>query len=365
MATWEDILIMIEDGDMPPDDEPQPDAKQREAVTAWIDQAIKDAAKQSKGSDKGHGPIARRLTNVEYENTMRDLLGVDLDLAENLPVDPVKHYEFNNSAELMRLGPEQIDRYLENARHALASVIVEGEQPEVIKHRKEWSTEKPKPNKDGKVGMPPSHVDVHGRHGPSKGGLTMTKFPERGLFKLRFQASAVLTKGATEVPLHWIIGESIQVNSSTRRVKPLGTVIVKSPKPQVFELTGRIENFPKATGRKHHRKKIDLPDAMFITPINLYEDGTVKDDRTFFKDLNKTYSRPSLEWLEFEGPIYEAWPPKSHQRILFDSPLRESDPDAYVKAGAAQVHGPRLSAARPPTTKSTASTRSTTWSPPR
>ncbi|MGB0292933.1 MAG: DUF1587 domain-containing protein, partial [Luteolibacter sp.] len=125
MAIWEDILIMIEDGDMPPDGEPQLDVKQRDAITAWIDQAIKDAAKKGKG--KSHGPIARRLTNFEYENTMRDLLGVDLDLAENLPVDPVKPYEFNNSAELMRLGPEQIDRYLENARNALASVIVEGE----------------------------------------------------------------------------------------------------------------------------------------------------------------------------------------------------------------------------------------------
>ena len=38
---------MIEDGDMPPDDEPQPKVKDRQAVTEWIDQAIKDARKPS------------------------------------------------------------------------------------------------------------------------------------------------------------------------------------------------------------------------------------------------------------------------------------------------------------------------------
>ena len=332
MATWEDILIMIEDGDMPPDDEPQPDVKQRDAITAWIDGAIKDAAK--KGKDKGHGPIARRLTNVEYENTMRDLLGVEIDLIEKLPVDPLKHYEFNNSAELMRLGPEQIDRYLKSARHALASVIVEGERPEVITLRRKWDPTPPPPKDPNAKGGPriaQSNVGVHGNgRGTAAHGFSITKFPERGPFKLRFKASAVLTKGATEVPLYWIMGEDININSATRRVKPIGTTILKSTEPKVYELTGLVENYPVQTARRHKQKK--LPDAITITPRNLYDDGTVGDDRSFFKVLNHAYSRPSIEWVEFEGPIYETWPPKAHKRILFDSPLRESDPDAYVKA---------------------------------
>ncbi len=333
MATWEDILIMIEDGDMPPDDEPQPDVKQRDAITAWIDQAIKDAAKN--GKDKGHGPIARRLTNAEYQNTMRDLLGVDIDLAEKLPVDPTKPYEFNNSAELMRLGPEQIDRYLQRARHALASVIVEGERPEVITFRREWDTTPPPPSTNpklkNKVGLAKSDVGVHGNNrGSAAQGFSMTKFPKRGPFKLKFKASAVLTNGATEVPLYWIMGEDINVNQSTRRVKPIGTTILKSTEPKVFELSGLVENYPVQTGRA--RKGNPLPDAISITPRNLFDDGTVGDDRSFFKDLNHTYSRPAIEWVEFQAPVYETWPPKAHQRILFDSPLRESDPDAYVKA---------------------------------
>ncbi len=328
METWEDILIMLEDGDMPPDDEPQPNDKEREAITEWINQSIKAAA--NKNEEGGHGPIARRLTNFEYHNTMRDLLGIELDLINEIPKDPVKPYEFNNSAELMRLGPEQLDAYLQNARRAMASVIVEGERPEVIKHRKEWDTSPQKPDKKGKVRMPPSQVGVFGSYrGSAAHGVNLTEFPERGPFKMRFKASAVLTNGATEVPIHWIMGESIQVNSSTRSVKPVGTTILTSEEPQVFELTGRIENYPVQTARAHKKRK--LPDAISITPLNIYDDGTVKDDRSFFKVTNSKISRPSIEWLEVEWPVYDTWPPESHARILFDSPLREPNPDAYVK----------------------------------
>jgi len=328
METWEDILIMIEDGDMPPDDEPQPEVKQREAVTAWIDQSIKEAAKQ--GKQGSHMPVARRLTNFEYHNTMRDLLGIELDLVDNLPKDPVKPYESNNNSELMRLVPEQIDGYLQNARKAMASAIVEGERPEVIVSRQEWDPTYPKPDAKGKVGLPKSHVGVFSNsRGSAAHGVSLSNFPERGPFKLRFKASAILTNGATEVPLHWIMGDSVQVNSSTCNVKPVGTTIISSTEPQVYELTGLVENFPVQTGRSHKQRQ--LPDAISITPINIFDDGTVKDDTSFFKESNSKVSRASVEWLEVQWPVYDTWPPQSHTRILFDSPLRETDTEAYVK----------------------------------
>ena len=38
-----------------------------------------------------------------------------------------------------------------------------------------------------------------------------------------------------------------------------------------------------------------------------------------------------INWMEFEAPAADVWPPAHHRRILFDSPLRESDPEAYVR----------------------------------
>ena len=341
MTLWEDILIMIEDGDMPPDDEPQPNAKERDAVTAWIEQSIKDAAqkaKQQAAKDGGAGKdkaLARRLTNIEYQNTVNDLLGLEIDLIKNLPEDPVKHYRFNNSAKFMRLGPEQIDRYLENARKALASAIVEGERPEVIKKRQAWPSDPAPDAKDRKgeflkKNIPRSHIGVHGNgRNTAAAGVNLTKFPKQGPFKVSFQASAVLKKGATEVPLHWVMGQGIQENTSTRLIKPLGTTILTSEKPQVFEFTGNIENYPALRGRSNKGRK--LPDTISITPINIYDDGTVKNDTSFFKTTNASFPQARVDWVEFEGPVYETWPPESHKRILFASPLRKSNPDAYVK----------------------------------
>ena len=104
---WEQVLEALESGVMPPEDADQPDASERQPVIDWIDNGLR--AYVEKASRETPANTARRLTNFEYENTMRDLLGVDLDLIGDLPQDPVKPYHFNNTAEFMLLGPEQIE----------------------------------------------------------------------------------------------------------------------------------------------------------------------------------------------------------------------------------------------------------------
>ena len=137
MERWEKILEVMDLEEMPPEDEKQPTAAEREAVKAWIDQGMRDHV--AKAADAKPAPLARRLTNFEYQNTMRDLLGMDLELIKDLPQDPEKPYHFNNTAEFMLLGPEKLDRYLKAARRALASAIVDPAKPEV--HRQSWSFE--------------------------------------------------------------------------------------------------------------------------------------------------------------------------------------------------------------------------------
>ena len=45
------------------------------------------------------------------------------------------------------------------------------------------------------------------------------------------------------------------------------------------------------------------------------------------------FSKPNIhiEWVKFESPYYEQWPPKHHTNILFNSPLKTSQPETYVK----------------------------------
>jgi hypothetical protein len=326
LRLWERVLEAIQGGYMPPDAEKQqPTAAERKEIGALFAGELERQARQFAGTEL-RAARARRLTNVEYENTMRDLLGVDLRLRESLPEDPVKPYQFNNAAEFMLVGPEQIERYLECAKRALASVIVDPEPPKVHKARREW-----KPEGDRSViGL--DEVPVWGnRRGSAAQGLSMPNPPQAGEFRIRFKASAILPVGVREIPLRLVMGYDLNVNSSTLRVEPVGTVRLRnSPDaPEVFEMRGHIENFPREPQLANKGKIV--PERLTITPQNLYDDGTLNDDNNFQKTRNISMPRAVVEWIEFEGPLTEVWPPESHRRILFESPLRQSNEQAYVR----------------------------------
>ncbi len=309
---------------MPPEDEPQPDAEMRKAITDWIDRGLRDFV--GKEREESNTPTARRLTNFEYENTLRDLLGFELRLIDDLPKDPVKPYKFNNTAEFMLIGPEQLDHYLECARRAMASAIVDPDVPEVHKTRVEWKSH------GLERGLGGDELGVWGnRRNTPATGMGLKGFPETGGFRIRIKASAILPPGITELPLRLVMGYDLNVNSSTLRIAPVGTISLQNTPddPQVFEFRGRIENFPVSPGGMKNGTL--QPDSMVITPQNLYDDGTLNDENAFSKPRNLSMPRAVIEWMEFEAPVIETWPPEHHTRILFDSPLRESDPKAYVR----------------------------------
>jgi hypothetical protein len=97
----------------------------------------------------------------------------------------------------------------------------------------------------------------------------------------------------------------------------------------MFEFRGRIENFPARppVGQKTGLTK----PTMAITAQNLYDNGMLNDFTTFFGDWAVAFPRAVVQSIEFEAPIADVWPPAHHTRILFDSPLRQSDTKAYVR----------------------------------
>lgn len=309
-ARWDRVLDVLGRGEMPPEEEEQPTAAERAAMVQWIRESLEERGRQHAGDPVM--PTARRLTSVEYENTMRDLIGFRLDLINALPKDPVAPYRFNNTPDMMRMGPEQIDRYLECSRRVMASAIVEAEDPEVHTTRQEWQPT----GVDQGLGQDEIEIQTTRRNSPGQ-GIQATTVPPTGEFRIRFQASAILPQGVTEMPLRIVMGESLNENSSTLQTAPVGTVRLTSQEPLVFELRGRIENMP---GR-------------FITPQNLHDDGGLNDENKFlYWPRRLSMPRAVVNWIEFECPVAEPWPPEHHTRILFDSPPRESDPPVYLRA---------------------------------
>ena len=325
LEKWESILDMLAFGEMPPIDETQPTKAEIQAVIKWIASEMRSYVKQANAPHTE--PTTRRLTNIEYQNTLRDLIGFKLDVIGDLPKDPVKPYEFNNTGELMRIGREQVDRYLEVARRAMGSAIVDPGEPKVHETRREWL-------KHGlDRGLALDEIGVYGnrRHSVAT-GMGLKSFPKIGDFRVRMKTSAILPPGYDQVPLRLIMGNDIQVNSSTREIREVGVVNLHNnpDQPRIIEFTGRIENFPPLPGRTVNGKR--QPDRMSITPQNIWNDGSLNDRYSYGNLRNIDLPRVVIEWMEFESPVTDVWPPAHHTAILFDSPLRESDPDAYVRA---------------------------------
>jgi len=332
---WELVLDMLRSGEMPPEEEPQPDGGERQRLVAWVDRELRARVASQAAGDAL--PTTRRLTNAEYHNTMRDLLGVELQLTDNLPEDPVRPYRANNTADFLLMGLEQIDRYEENARRAMASVIVDPAEPKIHRARQSWAIEEQRYMPDP-TAMQRDEIGVFGnRNRTVANGMRIFEWPETGAFRLRIKASAILPEGVTELPLRVMLGHDI-VGIGASDLSPaelVGTLRVKNrvDEPEVYELTGRIENFPSKPEHRYRRGgKIDgrlviTPPHFTVTALNVYDDGTLND-----RPDPLTMPRAVVEWMEFEAPVFAQWPPAHHARILFESPLRASDPRAYVRA---------------------------------
>ena len=319
LEKWEQILDMLEFGEMPPIKSPQPPKAQTDAVKSWIESGMRAYVK--KASQEAPEPMTRRLTNVEYQNTLRDLLGFELDVLHLLNEDPELHYGFNNTAEFMRMGPEQLDRYLEIARMAMRAAIVDPEKPEPFDLRREWGSG------GNDRGLGQDEVGVWGnRRNTAANGISFKDPPKHGEFRLRISASGIVPEGFDNVPLKIDMG-TLPGRTETP-FKTVGTLyLTNSPdNPEVFEFRGRIENHPSAPAPS--RKQGPLVQQMSIQPRVFFDDGTLMDGYGNSRQLE--LPRAVINWIELEVPVVDVWPPKHHTDILFESPLRETDEKAYM-----------------------------------
>jgi hypothetical protein len=121
-ARWRQVLERIETGEMPPDDaKSRPTAVQSRPVVAWL-HAMHDYQVRRNAGDPGI-VLARRLSNAEYDYTIRDLTGVDLRPTKEFPVDPANEAGFDNSGESLAMSPALVQKYVDAARHVADHLV--------------------------------------------------------------------------------------------------------------------------------------------------------------------------------------------------------------------------------------------------
>jgi hypothetical protein len=111
---WHLVMERLKAQDMPPKPMKAPPAEATKPVIEWIE-AVRATEMKRWAGDPGHVP-ARRLSNAEYNYTIRDLTGQDLQVTREFPVDPANPAGFDNSGESLTMSPALLNKYLQASR---------------------------------------------------------------------------------------------------------------------------------------------------------------------------------------------------------------------------------------------------------
>ena len=329
--TWHDVLNALNLGEMPPEDEPGLSSAERQVLTGWIDHTIELALDTLKST--GGEAILRRLNRIEYRNTMSDLLGIETDYDANLPPDTPSREGFKNNGAALSMSPLQLEYYLEAARKGLSHAIVTGPAPEKIAIVvTESDADKGKGNYTNRLGNSGTFV------------ARLLEFPNEGEFVVKVRARAELVDGKGFPRLAARFGFRADTQTPSRE---LGIVDVSSEEIQEFEFRGRMEQFPLQS-----RTQSKYP-GQLIWLSNVYTDGEKRPPSRQVesevevngkKGKKQKKKKKTTEWIEypdfpkvviesveFEGPVYESWPPEHHTRILPPSAEQGRDDLAYAE----------------------------------
>ncbi|QJW93806.1 DUF1592 domain-containing protein [Frigoriglobus tundricola] len=264
---WLAIQHVIASGEMPPKKKPQPTKDEKEFLLDWIANSL---TKVDCTTPKDPGRVTlRRLNRAEYNNTIRDLCGVDSKPADEFPADDVG-YGFDNIGDVLSFQPVLLEKYLAAADKVLATAL-----------------HVPEPVKSSKQGFGSQNILVLPRSAktPDPGNKIVFKsdgsaflekfnFPAEGEYIIRFRAWG--TKAGDEFPKATVRVSGDDVESFA--------VEAEQGKAKVYEARTRIKRGERRVA---------------VAFVNAFEDKP-----------NKKFRELGLERIEIEGPFGPVPPPE-------------------------------------------------------
>ncbi len=318
---WLAVAEQVSTGAMPPKAKPRPAAEDVAALTGWIDGRV-EMAEAARVARHGRVPL-RRLNRAEYQNTLRDLLGVDIDLKDVLPADEAVN-GFDNGAESLHVSSFLMERYLEAADKVLDAAIVNGPKPWLLKKRFTIKDEKSVRATGSVYRHLEDSVAIFSSWVSANIQVTLWQFHSHFRGDYRFRISAYAYQTEKPVTFHMTAGTMKAVTEE----RIVGYHDVPPGKPTVIEFVEKLE--PRNTVRF-------VVDGLGVIPPQVEKIGADK------------YKGPGLaiQWVEIEGPLHEAWPPAGHRRLFGDlkqeaAPTAEDKNRREVVSGAPLADAERL-----------------------
>jgi cytochrome c553 len=127
IETWDRVIARVRSGEMPPEGSPQPTDDEKKMLLGWLDRQVNIDCSQLTDEQRRRFyktyVMSRRLTRAEYDNSIRDLLGVDLRPSTLLPSDGAGGEGFDTNGSTLFLSPILMERYLEAATMCIDTLL--------------------------------------------------------------------------------------------------------------------------------------------------------------------------------------------------------------------------------------------------
>ncbi|MCX6855563.1 MAG: DUF1592 domain-containing protein, partial [Verrucomicrobia bacterium] len=307
LKKWVRVFDRVAAGEMPPPKKKQPE---QDAVQDFMAALGGDLIVKSKAQK---GTVLRRLNRREYQNTINDLLGVNVSIIDSLPEDG-RAKGFDNIGEALSISGIQMLRYMEAAELAINAALNQEVRPEQIKQSATLDSERNRKDTIGKQWLKRDDGSIVVFN---DGGFPSTVIPnlrskQAGTYKLR------------------VTGYGYQIEE-----------------PVVFALITGSFNFRNADNVTHSFHELPMGKSSAVE-VTLHLDANKgiwispqglngPDGHSPIKDGPAKYPGEGMAFQEvtLEGPIVTDWPPRGQKLLLGDAKLREIPPDKPWMKGKA------------------------------
>lgn len=354
---WVKVLDRVQTGDMPPKNKPRPPQDEKATLTG----ALRDSLLKADQTRLAGAPrtAIRRLTRLEYENTIRDLFDMPgIALAGLLPADGSAH-GFDKNSDALDISHVNLAKYVEAANLALDLAIATRPAAPVVQKRRIslgnrggfvahvvlngdgvlLKDKKPDPD------FPPAGEQNHLDQGAHERMNSFHTGSSVGLFRHEDESlSPYFIEHVTIYPGLYRVRTSLW-SFQWDKGKVLPSRGTEAARLSVVQLTGdgRGGQHPSYVLGYYNAPSIDSQEHEVTTWLNHNEiigfnTASLAPAANYSrKGRAMAFTGPGIacDWLDIEGPIHATWPPRSHRLLFGDLPLEE-----FKQAGQTGVKAP-------------------------
>ncbi|MFO0927454.1 MAG: DUF1592 domain-containing protein [Gemmataceae bacterium] len=283
---WQRTLAVLASGEMPPPARKQPVPAETAAFTRAVTAVFERADRNAK-PDPGRVTV-RRLNRTEYNNTIRDLVGVDFQPAEDFPSDDVGH-GFDNIGDVLTLSPVLMERYLAAAESVMARAITVDPPKPPQRHLSAMYTEPAAANVPLRNGYRVVTNKAGGSHVETGPIHTSYQVPAEGEYRFRCR---VYAEGDGPVPVSILAcGKTLPRPASDDAIGKLSGQSVTGLKPFVLVATVDVK---ARTAKDAQTIEVTVPANLGLTrmAVAMHRPSAGGKPATLF-----------LQSLALEGPL--------------------------------------------------------------